>query len=63
MMDVYVITPLPNGETKAHNLFDIYNHAGEVDFLRGTTFKVTKVENTKGSEYKKYYLTELKSEE
>lgn len=65
LKNVYVIIPLPNGETKAHNLFEIYNHAGEnqVDFLRGTTFKVTKVENTKGSKYKKYYLTELKSEE
>lgn len=59
--NVYVITPLPNGKTKAHNLFEIYKHGDEnqVDFLRNTSFKVTKVEETKGTRFKKYYLSEL----
>ena len=59
--NVYVITPLSNGKTKAHNLFEIYEHGDEkqVDFLRNTSFKVTKVEATEGTEFKKYYLSEL----
>lgn len=59
--DVYVITPLGNGMTKAHNLFEIYEHGDEkqVDFLRGTSFKVTKIEETKGTKFKTYYLAEL----
>lgn len=62
--NVYIITPLKKGYTKAHNLFEIYEHGDEkqVDFLRETSFVVTKIEKTEGSEYKKYYLTELKSE-
>lgn len=34
--NVYVITPLSKGKTKAHNLFEIYEHGDEkqVDFLR-----------------------------
>lgn len=59
--NVYVITPLSNGKTKAHNLFEIYEHGDEkqVDFLRNASFKVTKVEATEGTEFKKYYLSEL----
>lgn len=59
--DVYVITHLANGKTKAHNLFEIYEHGDEkqVDFMRGTSFKVTKIEKTKGTKFKKYYLAEL----
>lgn len=59
--DVYVIAPLGNGKTKAHNLYEIYEHGDEkqVDFLRGTSFKVTNIEKIKGTKYKKYYLTEL----
>lgn len=59
--NVYVITPLSKGKTKAHNLFEIYEHGDEkqVDFLRNTSFKVTKVEATEGTEFKKYYLSEL----
>ncbi len=63
MKDVYVITPLANGNTRAHNLFEIYEHGAEkqVDFMRGTSFKVTKIEETKGTKYKKYYLMELET--
>lgn len=59
--DVYVITPLTNGKTKAHNLYEIYEHGKEkqVDFLRNTSFMVTKVEETKGTSFRKYYLNEL----
>lgn len=59
--NVYIITPLSKGKTKAHNLFEIYEHGDEkqVDFLRNTSFKVTKVEATEGTEFKKYYLSEL----
>lgn len=31
----------------------------QVDFLRDTSFMVTKVEETKGTPYRKYYLKEL----
>lgn len=59
--NVYVITPLPNGKTRAHNLYEIYEHGDEkqVDFLRDTSFKVTKVETTDGTPYQKYYLSEV----
>lgn len=59
--NVYVITPLQDGNTKAHNLYDIYEHGQEkqIDFLRGTSFKVTKIEKTKGTPYKKFYLSEV----
>lgn len=59
--DVYVITPLPNGKTRAHNLYEIYEHGDEkqVDFLRNTSFKVIKVETTEGTPYRKYYLSEI----
>lgn len=59
--NVYVITPLTGGKTKAHNLFEIWEHGDEkqVDFLRGSTFKVTKVETIPGTEYHKYYLQEI----
>ena len=59
--NVYVITPFQDGNTKAHNLYDIYEHGQEkqIDFLRGTSFKVTKIEKTKGTPYKKFYLSEV----
>lgn len=59
--NVYLITPLAEGKTKAHNLYEIYEHGDEkqVDFKRGTSFKVAKVEETEGSPFKKIYLEEL----
>ena len=53
--NVYIITPLSNGQTKAHNLFKIYNHGGEnqVNFLRGTSFYVTKIDNPNKNGFKK----------
>jgi len=59
--NVYVITPLPDGNTKAHNLYEIYEHGDEkqVNFLRETSFKVTKIEKTKGSDFVKIHLEEI----
>lgn len=59
--NVYIITPLKDGNTRAHNLFEIYKHGDEnqVNFLRHTKFKVTRIENTSGTEYKKIYLGEV----
>lgn len=59
--NVYVITPLKNNKTKAHNLFEIYKHGDEfqVNFLRNTTFRVYKVEHTEGTDFKKFYLEEV----
>ena len=43
--NVYIIEPLKDGSTKAHNLYAIYNHGNEkqVNFTRGTSFKIIKV--------------------
>lgn len=59
--DVYVITPLQNGKTIAHNLYEIFEHGDEkqIDFLRDTSFEVTKIEETEGTSYKLYYLSEV----
>ena len=61
--NVYIITPLSGGKTKAHNLFEIYEHGDEkqVDFLRGTSFLVTKIEQTEETGFKKIYLKELEN--
>lgn len=59
--NIYIISPLRNGRTRARNLFEIYRHGDEmqVNFLRNTKFQVEKIEQTGGTEYKKIYLKEL----
>ena len=59
--NVYIISPLKNGKTRARNLFEIYKHGDEnqIDFLRGTHFKVTKIEDTEKTVFKKFYLEEI----
>lgn len=59
--NVYVISPLKEGRTKAHNLFEIYEHGDEkqVNFLRGSSFVVTNVEPTAGTIFKKIYMDEV----
>lgn len=59
--NVYIITPLKEDKTKVHNLFEIMPHGDEnqVDFLRNTSFKVTKIIETKGTQYRKFYLQEI----
>lgn len=46
-----MIAPLQDGNIRAHNLYEISAHGKEkqVNFLRGTSFKVMKVEETKGT--------------
>lgn len=43
--DMYIITPLPTERTKAHSLYQIYNHGDEtqVNFERGTQFRVVDI--------------------
>lgn len=43
--DMYIITPLPTERTKAHSLYQIYNHGSEtqVNFERGAKFRVTNI--------------------
>lgn len=62
--NVYIISPLENGKTRARNLFEIRNHGDEmqIDFLRNTRFQVEKIEQIKETEHKKIYLKELGSE-
>ena len=59
--NVYLVTPLSNGRTRAHNMFEIYEHGDEkqVNFLRGTSFEVTQIEKHEGSELVKIYLKEI----
>lgn len=59
--NVYVIKPLHDGNTRAHNLFEIYNHGQEnqVNFLRNTSFRVMQVKNVEGTEYCRFYLNEI----
>lgn len=60
----WIITPLSNKITKAHDIYKIYNYGYDVrypeyqvEFERGTKFKVTKV--VEKAEYSEVYITEL----
>ena len=58
--DVYVITPLPEKQTSAFDIYKIYNHGEEnqVNFLKGTKFRVTNVErDSKG--FRRIYMDEI----
>lgn len=59
--NVYLVTPLSNGRSRAHNLFEIYEHGDEkqVKFLRGTSFEVTQIEKREGSGLVKVHLKEI----
>ena len=58
--DVNVITPLPEEATSAYDIYKIYNHGDEnqVNFLKGTKFKVTKIEDASNGHHR-IYLNEL----
>lgn len=45
--DMYIIAPVSNGNTRAHSLFELYNHGDEtqVNFERGTKFKVVDIKD------------------
>lgn len=60
----WIITPLSNKTTKAHDIYKVYNHGYnvpypeyQVEFERGTKFNVTKVVEKAG--YSEVYITEL----
>ncbi len=58
--DVYVITPLLEEKTSAFDIYKIYNHNEEnqVNFLKGTKFRVTNVErDSKG--FRRIYMDEI----
>lgn len=58
--DVYVITPLLEEKTSAFDIYKIYNHNEEnqVNFLKGTKFRVTNVErDSKG--FRRFYMDEI----
>ena len=58
--DVYVITPLPEKQTSAFDIYKIYNHGKEnqVNFLKGTKFRVTNIErDSKG--FRRIYMDEI----
>lgn len=61
--NVYIITPLKDNKTRAHNLFEICKHGDEnqINFLRNTKFRVKDIKNTEGTIYKKFYLEEVES--
>jgi len=66
--NTYTIRPLPSNQTRAHDLFKIRgtNKEKQVDFLRETSFKVTKIDNlidNNGDPYKKIYMDEIKKNE
>lgn len=56
--DKYIITPLSTEKTKAHSLYQIYNHGNEtqVNFERGTQFRI--VDITKESNRRIIFLKE-----
>lgn len=58
--DAYVITPLSEETTSAYDIFQIYNPNDEnqVNFLKGTKFKVTKIEDAPNG-HRRIYLNEL----
>lgn len=59
--NVYVIRTLPPKETRAHDLYKIYNKADEyqVNFLRNTCFRVTGVVTNGKYGEMKFYLDEM----
>ena len=61
--DIYVIKTLPENETKAHSLYLIHYHSNEtqVNFLRGTSFKITDIEPIEGTEYKRIFMSEIRN--
>ena len=63
----WIIEPLPEGQTKAHEIYKIYNHGEDcpypeyqVEFERGTKFEITDIK--KGKEYNVVHIKELPSQ-
>lgn len=60
----WIIKPLPQDKTKAHEIYRIYNHGDtcpypewQVEFERGTSFKIADIK--KGKRYDIVYIEEL----
>ena len=63
----WIIEPLPEGQTKAYEIYKIYNHGEDcpypeyqVEFERGTKFEITDIK--KGKEYNVVHIKELPSQ-
>ena len=63
----WIIEPLPEGQTKAHEIYKIYNHGEDcpypeyqVEFERGAKFEITDIK--KGKEYNVVHIKELPSQ-
>ena len=63
--NVYLVTPLSNGRTRAHNMFEICEHGDEkqVNFLRGTSFEVTQIEKREDSNFVNVHLKEIEDQD
>ena len=62
----WIITPLPHKDTKAHNIYEVYNHGAtansigefQVEFERGAKFKVNKI--IKCTNFTEVHVSEIK---
>lgn len=61
---IWVITPLPKNETRARCIYPIHEITGklefQVNFMRGTKFKIDKIESVETESYSRMYVTEIK---
>ena len=60
--NIYVITPLADGRTRAHDIYKMYPHnekERQVNFLRGTQFLIKDVQDVPGTEYHEFYMDEI----
>ena len=59
--NIYIIQPLHHDKTRAHDIYKIYPHnekERQVNFIRGSRFRVMDIENIDGTEYHKFYMIE-----
>ena len=58
----YIIIPLADGRTRAHDIYKMYPHnerERQVNFLRGTQFLITDIKEIPRTEYHEYYMNEV----
>ena len=59
--NIYIIQTLTHGKTHAHDVYNMYPHnkkERQVNFLRGTKFYITGIEDLEGTAYHKFYMSE-----
>ena len=59
---IYIITTLPHDKTRAHDVYRMYPHnerEKQVNFLRGSSFLITNIDNIEGTKYHKFYMSEI----